>query len=72
MATTPAAGTVTREQIVQAVQALGLDPENTVQINISSDRVRVIEFVRDENGNRVFNETLDGFDRRSYSLSITD
>lgn len=70
MATPVISGTVTRDQLVEAVQALGLNPENTVQVNIKSDQIRVIEYVRDENGARILNEAFEGFDRRCYTLQV--
>lgn len=63
-------GTVSRDQLKAAVEALGLNPENTVSINLSADRVRVIEYVRDENGAPIINEAFEGFDRRCYTLKV--
>lgn len=63
-------GTVSRDQLKAAVEALGLNPENTVSINVTADRVRVIEYVRDENGDRILNEAFEGFDRRCYTLQV--
>lgn len=63
-------GTVSRDQLKVAVEALGLNPENTVSINMTADRVRVIEYVRDENGARIINEAFEGFDRRCYTLQV--
>ena len=62
--------TVTRDQLKAAVEALGLNPESTVSINATRDRVRVIEYVRDENGARIINEAFEGFDRRCYTLKV--
>lgn len=70
MATPVFSGSVTRDQLVEAVKALGLNPENTVQVNIKADQIRVIEYVRDENGARILNEAFGGFDRRCYTLQI--
>lgn len=63
-------GTVTRDQLKAAVESLGLNPENTVSINMTADRIRVIEYVRDETGARVINEAFEGFDRRCYTLQV--
>lgn len=70
MATPVFSGSVTRGQLVEAVKALGLNPENTVQVNIKADQIRVIEYVRDENGARILNEAFEGFDRRCYTLQV--
>ena len=66
----PVEGTVSREQLKAAAEALGLNPENTVSINMTADRVRVIEYVRDDNGDRILNEAFEGFDRRCYTLQV--
>lgn len=70
MATPVSSGTVTRDQLVEAVKALGLNPENTVQVNMKTDHIRVIEYVRDENGARILNEAFEGYDRRCYTLQV--
>lgn len=63
-------GKITRDQLKAAAEALGLNPENTVSINMTADRVRVIEYVRDDNGDRILNEAFEGFDRRCYTLQV--
>lgn len=63
-------GTVSRDRLKAAVEALGLNPENTVSINMTSDRVRIIEYVRDDKGARIINEAFEGFDRRCYTLQV--
>lgn len=63
-------GTVTRDQLKAAVEALGLNAENTVSINATHDRIRVIEYVRDENGARILNEAFEGYARRCYTLQV--
>lgn len=63
-------GTVTRDQLKAAVEALGLNPENTVSINMTADRIRVIEYMCDENSARIINEAFEGFDRRCYTIKV--
>lgn len=70
MATPVFSASVTRGQLVEAIKALGLNPDNTVQVNIKADQIRVIEYVRDENGARILNEAFEGFDRRCYTLQV--
>jgi len=64
------AGTVSQEQLMAACEALGLKPENVFAVNFTGDRVRVIEFQRDADGNRIYNPTLQTYDKRSYNLQV--
>lgn len=63
-------GAVSQEQVMAAVEALGLNPENVFNVNIMGDRVRVIEFQRNADGNRILNTTLQTYDKRSYTLQV--
>ncbi|UAV84842.1 hypothetical protein BV113_00480 [Glutamicibacter phage BIM BV-113] len=63
-------GTVSQEQVIAAVEALGLKPENVFSVNITGERVRVIEFKRDVDGNRIFNAALQTYEKRSYTLQV--
>ena len=63
-------GTVSQDQVIAAVEALGLKPENVFSVNITGERVRVIEFKRDDDGKRIFNAALQTYDKRSYTLQV--
>ena len=63
-------GTVSQEQVMAACQALGLKPENVFNLNITGESVRVIEFKRDADGNRIFNQVLQTYDKHSYTLQV--
>lgn len=63
-------GSVSQQQVMAACEALGLKPENVYNVNITGDRVRVIEFQRDTDGSRIYNPTLQTYDKRSYTLQI--
>lgn len=63
-------GTVSREQVMAACEAVGLKPSDVFNVNITGDRVRVIEFRRDADGNRIYNQALQTYDKRSYTLQV--
>ena len=63
-------GTVSQEQVMAACEALGLKPADVFNLNITGDRVRVIEFQRDADGNRIYNTALQTYDKRSYTLQV--
>lgn len=63
-------GKVSQEQVMTACEALGLKPADVFNVNITGTQVRVIEFQRDAEGNRIYNDVLGTHEKRAYTLEV--
>lgn len=64
------AKTISRRRVAEAATALGLNPDQVASLNITPERVRVIEYQTDGNGQRIWNPVLGTHDKRTYTLEV--
>lgn len=64
------AKTISRRRVAEAAAALGLNPDRVASLNITPERVRVIEYQTDGNGQRIWNPVLGTHDKRAYTLEV--
>lgn len=66
---------VTREQVCNAIQALGIDPKTVAELTIRPSEVIVLQFARNADGHRMLNGgpyTSNGYEKRVVNFSIAD
>lgn len=64
------AKTISRRRVAEAAAALGLNPDRVASLNIMPERVRVIEYQIDGDGQRMWNPVLGTHDKRAYTLEV--
>lgn len=66
----PRVGSVNRNDLLKALQFLGVDPNVTVELLITPSEMTVTENIVDENDRLVLNEEKDDIQKRRYKKAI--
>lgn len=63
---------IRRSTLLGAVRALGGNPDDISEIHILSDKITVVEFIHDGDGNRIADEHGAGFMKRAVNILVRD